>query len=252
MEQVVALLLVSFGLALGQDSNNCADISTYSDVTYNLTISKLCHYTTEKRCEPRSKRLCINTPNTECHIEAFTECHSIPTIDTYRNDKTKTETFLPKKCKQSGVRVFEEVKNEAVCKTETKKVCDRVYDTDSVTGRQIEVLSEKNCHDKTYEDCKLEPSIIKTEVPQYECFDDTPITYVLPVFMEFPVTTHQTKCEPKAASVCITTQKNSCDVVEWEECHEIVHPQCTDLLVAQPHQEYDQRKKCIGEANNED
>merc|ERR1739838_717523 len=143
MEQVFALLLVSVALALGQDSNNCADISTYSDVTYNLTISKLCHYTTEKRCEPRSKRLCINTPNTECHIEAFTECHSTPTIDTYRNDKTKTETFLPKKCKQSGVRVFEEVKNEAVCKTETKKVCDRVYDTDSVTGRQIEVLSEK-------------------------------------------------------------------------------------------------------------
>jgi len=250
MEQLLVLLLVSSSLGLNYNTNNCADISTYSDVAYNMSISQVCHYTTERRCEPRSKRLCINTPLTQCHIQTFTNCRSIPTIDTYRHDKTKTETFVPKKCQQSGVRIFEEVKNEAVCKTEVKRVCDRVFDTDSVTGRQIEVSGGENCQDKEYENCELQPVVIKTEVPQYECFDDTPITYVLPVFMEFPVTTHQTKCEPKAVSVCVTTQKNSCQVVEWEECHETVHPQCNDLLVAQPQQEYDHRKKCIGQADS--
>merc|ERR1712228_283184 len=182
MEQVLVLLLVSSSLGLNYNTNNCADISTYSDVAYNMSISQVCHYTTERRCEPRTKRLCINTPLTQCHIQTFTNCRSIPTIDTYRHDKTKTETFVPKKCQQSGVRIFEEIKNEAVCKTEVKRVCDRVFDTDSVTGRQIQVSGGENCQDKEYENCELQPVVIKTEVPQYECFDDTPITYVLPVF----------------------------------------------------------------------
>jgi len=246
MEHLLILLLLPFCLAT--DQQNCADISTYSDVSYNLTISQVCHYTTERRCEARSKRLCINTPITQCNIQAFTDCQDIPTIEEYRNDDTKTETFVPKKCEQTGIRTFEEVKNEAVCKKEVKKVCDKVLDMDSVTGRQI-WAGEENCHDQEYENCELQPTIITTEVPQYDCFDDTPIRFVLPSYKQFPVTTRQTKCEPKAVSVCTTTAKNSCEVVEWEECHDIVHSECTDLLVAQPHQEYDQRRKCIGQGS---
>merc|ERR1712228_831804 len=116
MEQVLVLLLVSSSLGLNYNTNNCADISTYSDVAYNMSISQVCHYTTERRCEPRSKRLCINTPLTQCHIKSFTNCRSIPTIDTYRHDKTKTEIFFLRNVNNLGLEYLRKSRTKLYAK----------------------------------------------------------------------------------------------------------------------------------------
>merc|ERR1711957_1409 len=113
MQQFLVLLLVSSALAFpggdhhgdGHD-DKCVDISTYTEVTYNETVQPICCYQVVRNCQKKSKNVCITTPTTECHAEAYTICQSVSTVaGVYHDDITVTEIFVPKKCFQNEVFV---------------------------------------------------------------------------------------------------------------------------------------------------
>jgi len=252
MQQFLVLLLVSSALAFpggdhhgdGHD-DKCVDISTYTEVTYNETVQPICCYQVVRNCQKKSKNVCITTPTTECHAEAYTVCNSVSTVaGVYHDDITVTESFVPKKCFQNEVHSFEEVKKKAVCEDITKSVCDSKWEINEA-GEKV-WAGDENCRDVTWENCELKPYTVITEVPIYNCEDDTPITYVKPVIAEADVTTVKTTCEPRAVPVCVHTAKTACAVVEWEDCQETVDEKCMDMYIREPSQGFDHRLKCIG------
>jgi len=229
----------------GHDGD-CVDISTYTEVTYNETVEPICCYQVQRNCQKKSKNVCITTPTTECHAEAYTVCNSVSTVaGVYHDDVTVTESFIPKKCYQNEVHSFEEVKKKAVCENVTKSICDSKWEINEA-GEKV-WAGDENCRDVTWENCELKPYTVITEVATYKCDDDTPIAYVKPVYAEVPVTTLATTCEPRGVPVCVQTAKTACAVVEWEDCQETVVEKCMDLFIREPSQGFDHRLKCIGE-----
>merc|ERR1711957_1144098 len=198
MQQFLVLLLVSSALAFpggdhhgdGHD-DKCVDISTYTEVTYNETVQPICCYQVVRNCQKKSKNVCITTPTTECHAEAYTICQSVSTVaGVYHDDITVTESFIPKKCFQNELHSFEEVKKKAVCENITKSICDSKWEINEA-GEKV-WAGDENCRDVTWENCELKPYTVITEVPIYNC---------------------KTTCEPRAVPVCVHTAKTACAVV---------------------------------------
>ena len=60
---------------LGHSEDECVDVSKYGHVQYNTTMESICSYKVERECLPKSQRVCVSLPSTECTMEAGYTCN---------------------------------------------------------------------------------------------------------------------------------------------------------------------------------
>ena len=68
MYTAVFLLSVATFSSLVEGTENCADISRYQEVEYNVTETDLCTFSVVTECLPRSKRVCTTVEETVCQV----------------------------------------------------------------------------------------------------------------------------------------------------------------------------------------
>ena len=110
------------------NADDCVDVSKYGPLEYNTTTAEICSYRVERECFPRSQRVCVTLPSTQCTMEAGYTCDTNKWEETVRCDEVQTNTFTPKKCLQNGVKTLREVKKVPECRNVTRQVCDSKWE----------------------------------------------------------------------------------------------------------------------------
>merc|ERR1712165_161331 len=235
----------------GHDEH-CVDISTYSEIQYNVTFHQFCTYRTHRTCQIKKTSACVSIPVTQCDVVGLADCRSKTYSGLYHDDVIHTQPFVPKKCEQTGVETLIEYHQTPVCKNVTKQHCESKWVISPLTGEKIWAGNE-NCKDIVWEDCTLQQVPTPTSFPTYSCYDLPTIYYSVPEFREVEVTAYKTACATKAYPVCTTTNEQRCTEVEYEECFDTIEPVCFGdsdehgLCIRIPYQTYDHRLKCIVE-----
>ena len=106
----------------GHSKDECVDVSKYGHVQYNTTMENICSYKVERDCWPKSQRVCVSLPSTECTMEAGYTCNIEKSVETVRCDETEVKSFTLKKCVPDGFKTLREVKQVPECKQVTKQV----------------------------------------------------------------------------------------------------------------------------------
>ena len=166
------------------------DVSKYSQVEYNTTTEKICSYRVKRACQPKSQRVCVTLPTTECTLEAGYICDNKKWEETVRCDETQSNTFTPKKCVPSGFRTLKEIKQVPECRNVTKQVCGSKWEINA-EGQKV-FASNENCRDKTWEQCELVDRVVEEQVPAISCVDEAFETYLTPIVEEEQTTVTKT------------------------------------------------------------
>ena len=224
------------------DNDECVDVSRYGDVEYNTTTENVCSYKVERSCQPRSERVCVNIPATECTMEAGVNCNTDKFGQTVRCDTTEKIPFTPKSCFENGFQILQEIKKKPECKNVTKAVCDSKWEIDA-TGEKV-WAGNQNCREKTWEDCRLVDKVVQEEVPVLTCQDEAAESYLALVIQEEEVTTIQTQCSASGGALCRVLESTECTQVEWTECEERVIADCRPVTTRVPYQEYEHLLRC--------
>ena len=222
--------------------DECVDVSKYSQVEYNTTTEKICSYRVERACQPKSQRVCVTLPSTECTLEAGYICDNKKWEETVRCDETQSNTFTPKKCVPSGFRTLKEIKQVPECRNVTKQVCDSKWEINA-EGQKV-FASNENCRDKTWEQCKLVDKVVEEQVPAISCVDEAVETYLTPIVKEEQTTVISNTCVATGGAVCKVSSSSDCTEVEWIECEEWVERDCEDVAIKVPYQEYEHLLRC--------
>ena len=229
----------------GHDKH-CVDISSYSEIQYNITINNICTYRTHRTCQINRSSACVSVPVTTCDVVGLSDCKSTPFTGLYHDDIVVPHKFVGKDCYQSGEETLIEYHQTPVCKNITKQHCESKWVINNL-GEKVWDGNE-NCKDIVWEDCTLEQVPSPITVPTYTCVDMPVITYSVLEFNEVEVIGYTSKCATKAYPVCTTTNEQRCVDVEYEECFDTVEPVCFGgLYMKIPYQTYDHRLKCIVE-----
>jgi len=226
----------------GHSEDKCVDVSKYRNVEYNTTIEKICSYKVERECIPKSKRVCVALPSTECTMEAGYTCEIEKWDETVRCDETQRNTFTPKKCVPDGFKTLREVKQVPECRNVTKQVCDSKWEVNA-EGQKV-FASKENCRDKTWEKCNLVDKVIEEQVPAHTCVDDAVETYLTVLKKEEQTTNIKNTCSAIGGAVCRVSSSTDCTEVEWTECQERIITDCQKVTVKLPFQEYDHLLRC--------
>ena len=248
LNKFLLLTLVSQGMGFRNNNHHdhpedeCVDVSYYSQVEYNTTTEKICSYRVERSCQPKSQKVCVNLPSTECTMEAGYTCDTQKREETVRCDETQTNTFTPKKCVPNGFKTLIEIKQVPECKNVTKQVCDSKWEI-TAEGQKV-FASNENCRDKTWEQCELVDKVIEEHVPSLACDDDAVLTYLTPLVKEELTTLTGTTCSATGGAVCGVSTANACTEVEWTECEEWVKRECEEVSVKIPFQEFEHLLRC--------
>ena len=218
------------------------DVSKYSQVEYNTTTEKICSYRVERACQPKSQRVCVTLPSTECTLEAGYICDNKKWEETVRCDETQSNTFTPKKCVPSGFRTLKEIKQVPECRNVTKQVCDSKWEINA-EGQKV-FASNENCRDKTWEQCELVDKVVEDQVPALTCLDEAVVTYMTLKVKEEQTTLTQSICSATGGAVCSVTSSTDCTEMEWTECEERVITECQPVTVKIPFQEKEHLRRC--------
>ena len=218
------------------------DVSKYSQVEYNTTTEKICSYRVERACQPKSQRVCVTLPSTECTLEAGYICDNKKWEETVRCDETQTNTFTPMKCAPNGFKTLTEIKQVPECRNVTKQVCDSKWEINA-EGQKV-FASNENCRDKTWEQCELVDRVVEEQVPAISCVDEAVETYLTPIVKEEQTTVISNTCAATGGAVCKVSISSDCTEVEWTECEEWVERDCEDVAIKVPYQEYEHLLRC--------
>ena len=172
--------------------DECVDVSKYSQVEYNTTTEKICSYRVERACQPKSQRVCVTLPSTECTLEVGYTCDNKKWEETVRCDETQSHTFTPRKCVPDGSKTLKEIKQVPECRNVTKQVCDSKWEINA-EGQKV-FASNENCRDKTWEQCELVDKVVEDEVPALTCLDEAEMTYMTLEVKEEHTTLSQSTC----------------------------------------------------------
>ena len=225
---------------------NCVDISRYSDILYEESTHDVCTYRVASVCSKSTSSACVSIPIEKCTVVGYANCQAETFTELLRDDMGETQSFIPKKCHQSGEETLVEYHKTPVCEPVTKEQCDSKWVVNEF-GEKVWAGNE-NCQQVTWEDCKLVDVQTPISVPQYTCTDLPAVTYTLPSYAEVEVTGYRTECVPAANAACQTNYVQECTDLEYEECQDIIEPLCFNQMMVQiPYQTYDHRLKCISE-----
>ena len=223
---------------------NCVDISRYSDILYEESTHDVCTYRVASVCSKSMSSACVSIPIEKCTVVGYANCQAETFTELLRDDMGETQSFIPKKCHQSGEETLVEYHKTPVCEPVTKEQCDSKWVVNEF-GEKVWAGNE-NCQQVTWEDCKLVDVQTPISVPQYTCTDLPAVTYTLPSYAEVEVTGYRTECVPAANAACQTNYVQECTDLEYEECQDIIEPLCFNQMMVQiPYQTYDHRLKCI-------
>ena len=224
------------------DDDKCVDVSRYK-LTFDTSIDNICSFKVIRECTPRSEKVCVEVPKTECTMVAGYTCDSHKWEETVRCDTTENKTFTPKKCWKDGVEILKETKKTPHCETVTKQQCDSKWEINEY-GQKV-FASNENCKDVSWEDCRLVDKEVEEEVEVFKCDDDVAKPYLEPVVKEEEVTAKSEECWAKGGSVCTVKTSVECEEVKWTDCEEKVVKECQEVTIKVPHQEYDHLLRCI-------
>ena len=226
----------------GHSEDECVDVSKYGHVQYNTTMENICSYKVERDCWPKSQRVCVSLPSTECTMEAGYTCNIEKSVETVRCDETEVKSFTPKKCVPDGFKTLREVKQVPECHEVTKQVCDSKWEINA-QGEKV-FASNENCRDKTWEQCDLVDKVIEEQVPAHTCRDEAVETYLTVLRKEEQTTNIKNTCSATGGAVCRVSSSTDCTEVEWTECEERIITDCNKVTVKIPYQEYDHLLRC--------
>ena len=103
----------------------------------------------------------------------------------------------------------------------------------------------ENCKEVEWDDCRLEPRIVETEVETWDCQpSEAPILYQSVVHHTVEATVINRTCQPVAQSMCTVTKEEQCQQVEWLDCEDVIVPNCYKSLFRVPYQEYNHLLRC--------
>ena len=224
------------------DEDDCVDVSKYTQVEYETTKDKICGYRVEKTCWPKSERVCLTLPSTQCTLEASYTCNNKRWEETVRCDETQSHTFTPRKCVPDGSKTLTEIKQVPVCRNITKQLCDTKWEINEF-GQKVFSGSE-NCRDKTWEQCELVGKVVEDEVPALTCLDEAEMTYMTLKVKSEQTTLSQRTCSATGGAVCKVSSSTDCTEVEWTECEEKVITECRPVTVKIPFQEKEHLRRC--------
>ena len=223
---------------------NCVDISRYSDILYEESTHDVCTYRVASACSKSMSSACVSIPIEKCTVVGYANCQAETFTELLRDDMGETQSFIPKKCHQSGEETLVEYHKTPVCEPVTKEQCDSKWVVNEF-GEKVWAGNE-NCKDVTWEDCKLESIPHPIVVPTYTCQDKAVIQYTKPTFSEIDVTAYTAKCQAAAFADCSTNYVQECVELEYEECTDSFEEVCFGAMTFRiPFQEYDHRLKCI-------
>ena len=223
---------------------NCVDISKYSDILYEESTHDVCTYRVSSVCSKSTSSACVSIPIEKCTVVGYANCQAETFTELLHDDMGETQSFIPKKCYQSGEETLVEYHKTPVCEPVTKEQCDSKWVVNEF-GEKVWAGNE-NCQQVTWEDCKLVDVPKPITVPTYTCTDDAAISYSVPSIKTVEVTGRKTRCAPSAYPVCETTFENACVETEVEECSDVIEPACFGSTFSRiPYQTYDHRLKCI-------
>ena len=226
------------------DEDDCVDVSKYSQLEYKTTRDNICTYRVERTCWPRSERVCIILPSTQCTMEAGYTCDTQVREEMVRCDETQTNTFTPRKCVPDGSQtVLRETKQVPQCRNVTQQVCDSRWEINQY-GQKV-FASNENCRDKTWEQCELVDKVVEDVVPALICLDEPAETYMTLMAKEELTTLTQSTCSATGGAVCVVSSVSDCTEVTWTECEEKVVTECQPVTVKIPFQEKEHRRRCI-------
>lgn len=224
--------------------DRCVDISRYSEIKYNISVTDLCTYRTARVCNKKVNTACVAIPEQKCKVVGYAKCASDPFTKTVHDDGVEKLPFHGKDCYQSGTKPLNENHKKPECKNVTREQCDSKWVVNAA-GERIWAGNE-NCVEKTWEECTLVDTFKSVEVPVWTCKDSNAIFYNVPVLNEVSITGYNTGCRAAAYAECVTTSRQECAQVEYEECADIIEPFCYGgLEFRTPYQSYDHRLKCI-------
>jgi len=227
----------------GGHEEQCVDISRYSEVLYNSSVTKVCDYKIQKQCQTRQEQVCTNVPANTCYLVPAPDCTQSSLIQQARKDTLLSRQFTPKVCVQSGTQTINQPAQRPVCRNVTNSQCESKW----VINDQGEKVwdGNENCQPVTTQQCDLESYVIPIQVPVYTCTNGAPIAYNAPQATSVSVTTQSTQCQAGTKVQCNDNSTQQCITVEMEECHEQVVNECPTQSFQVPYQTFDHRLKCL-------
>ena len=166
--------------------NQCVDISKYSEIKYNISVTDLCSYRTARVCNKKVNTACVAIPEQKCKVVGYAKCASDVFTKTVNDDGVDRLPFHGKDCYQSGTKPLNENHKKPECKNVTREQCDSKWVLNAA-GEKVWAGNE-NCVLKTWEECTLVDTFKKTEVPVYTCKDSDAIFYNVPVLNKISLT----------------------------------------------------------------
>ena len=238
------LTLLCLATVQAYKDKNCVDISRYAELTFNESAQEICNYKFQTQCLKRSQEVCQDVPVHQCEVVAYTECEDQQTTVKARDDSLDISDFYPINCRPNSVpQILTEVKMMPVCQNITKKHCDTKWVLNAA-GEKVWAGNE-NCKDVTWEDCSLQPRNVTTEVETFDCAEATEaILYQTVAHHKVEVALFSKTCRAVAVPVCSVTTARQCRTVEWEDCQDILLPNCFKSLFRVPYQEYSHLLRC--------
>ena len=144
------------------DDDKCVDVSRYK-LTFDTSIDNICSFKVIRECTPRSEKVCVEVPKTECTMVAGYTCDSHKWEETVRCDTTENKTFTPKKCWKDGVEILKETKKTPHCETVTKQQCLAV-------PRQVcSAAPSEKCLEVPLTSCRAVPREQCARIPREKC-----------------------------------------------------------------------------------
>ena len=244
MRILLAVLSLSSVLALKDKSQNCVDISRYGELQFNESAVELCNYKLQTKCARRSQEVCRDVPVHQCEVVGYADCDDQETSQPARDDSLDIGEYHPIDCQPSPQpHVLTEVKMMAACENVTKQQCDTKWVLNQA-GEKVWAGNE-NCKDVTWEDCSLQPRNVTTEVQTYDCTEaDEAILFQTVVHTNIEVKLFSRTCRAVAKPVCTVTTERQCQTVEWEDCEDVLLPNCFKSLFRVPYQDYNHLLRC--------
>ena len=110
-------------LVEGSEGENCADISRYQEVEYNVTETELCTFSVVKECQTRAERVCTVLEETVCQVGGYAEQDMEVLEQSLPADHTLELEYVQKVCTPKPTQLVEQ-KMMPQCKIVTKEQCD--------------------------------------------------------------------------------------------------------------------------------